>query len=307
MAKTTNAPAVSYRADNQYVVTRHDMATPYYSAYTAAKAEKATQKANRPANLQAIYGKSKAQAPKDIPTDHKPVRARRGFWCVLLAILLIVYIAIPVVNFFEVMPEFTSFLEYDTIEVDEEGNVVKGYIGTEDAVTGTIWLVEDLIGAEEEPEAEAAGEEGAEDNSEEGDAVASEQVSVYYDLVQLGIITETTSEIMALIFPIGVVLSLITALIFLIRALVAVFTVKRRKLFILSGILLFVFTLVGVVGAFLATGAEFSSIMNFIPMLAEEGAMMTYQLSLGYIIMAGVSLLALICSLFAFRSKKKVY
>ena len=285
MAKTTNTPAVSYRADNQYAVSRHDMATPYYSAFVAAREAKSTQKVNMPANLKAIYGKgNKAESPKDISTNYKPVRARRGFWCVLLAILLIVYIAVPAVNFFEVMPEFTSLLEYEVGVDAESGVATKDYIGTEDVVNGTIWLAEELVAGEEAPA----------------------EVSKYYDFVQEGIANGTTSAIMALIFPLGIVLSLITALIFLIRVLVAVFTVKRRKLFVLSGILLFVFTLVGVVGAFLATGAEFGSIMNFIPMLAEEGAVISYQLSLGYIIMAGVSLLALICSLFAFRSKKKV-
>ena len=306
MAKTTNTPAVSYRADNQYAVSRHDMATPYYSAFAAAREAKSTQKVNMPANLKAIYGKgNKAESPKDIPTNYNPVRARRGFWCVLLAILLIVYIAVPAVNFFEVMPEFTSLLEYEAGVDAESGVVTKDYIGTEDVVNGTIWLAEELVAGEEVP-AEAA-EDVEEVPSEEATADAeSVQVSKYYDFVQEGIANGTTSAIMALIFPLGIVLSLITALIFLIRVLVAVFTVKRRKLFVLSGILLFVFTLVGVVGAFLATGAEFGSIMNFIPMLAEEGAVISYQLSLGYIIMAGVSLLALICSLFAFRSKKKV-
>lgn len=306
MAKTTNTPAVSYRADNQYAVSRHDMATPYYSAFVAAREAKSTQKVNMPANLKAIYGNgNKAEAPKDISTNYKPVRARRGFWCVLLAILLIVYIAVPAVNFFEVMPEFTSLLEYEVGVDAESGVATKDYIGTEDVVNGTIWLAEELVAGEEVP-AEAA-EDVEEVPSEEATADAeSVQVSKYYDFVQEGIANGTTSAIMALIFPLGIVLSLITALIFLIRVLVAVFTVKRRKLFVLSGILLFVFTLVGVVGAFLATGAEFGSIMNFIPMLAEEGAVISYQLSLGYIIMAGVSLLALICSLFAFRSKKKV-
>ena len=103
--------------------------------------------------------------------------------------------------------------------------------------------------------------------------------------------------------PVLLILGAVTALIFFIRALVALFTSKRRKLFVLSSVLMLVFTLLSAVCAYLMTaGTDFSYAMSFLTM---DGTL-PLQLGFGIIILAVLSLLSLIMSFFAFRKSRKL-
>ena len=105
------------------------------------------------------------------------------------------------------------------------------------------------------------------------------------------------------VLPVALILGLVVALIFFIRALISLCTPKRRKLFVLSSVLMLVFVIVGVFCGFMWSGLEFGSIMLFVNVMAPAAPL---QVGYGCLIMAVLSLLALVASLFAFRSKKKV-
>ena len=102
--------------------------------------------------------------------------------------------------------------------------------------------------------------------------------------------------------PVVLVLGALIAVIFFIRALVALFTTKRRKLFIFSSVLMLLLSIAGIVCGFIWSGADWSEIAGFIPF----GGDLAMQVGYGYLILAGMSLLSLIASIFAFRSKKRL-
>lgn len=114
---------------------------------------------------------------------------------------------------------------------------------------------------------------------------------------------DTVTMIASYAMPVLLILGAVTALIFFIRALVALFTSKRRKLFVLSSVLMLVFTLLSAVCAYLMTaGTDFSYVMSFLTM---DGTL-PLQLGFGIIILAVLSLLSLIMSFFAFRKSRKL-
>ena len=114
---------------------------------------------------------------------------------------------------------------------------------------------------------------------------------------------DTVTMIASYAMPVLLILGAVTALIFFIRALVALFTSKRRKLFVLSSVLMLVFTLLSAVCAYLMTaGTDFSYAMSFLTM---DGTL-PLQLGFGIIILAVLSLLSLIMSFFAFRKSRKL-
>ena len=103
--------------------------------------------------------------------------------------------------------------------------------------------------------------------------------------------------------PVVMVLGIAIALIFFIRALVSLCTPKRRKLFVLSSVLMLVLSIIGILAGFFWSGLEFADAMVYLNVMAPAAPL---QVGYGYLIMTVLSLLALIASLFAFRSKKKV-
>ena len=103
--------------------------------------------------------------------------------------------------------------------------------------------------------------------------------------------------------PVVMVLGLVVALIFFIRALVSLCTPKRRKLFVLSSVLMLVLSIVGILCGFIWSGLDYADAMVYLNVMELAAPM---QVGYGYLIMTVLSLLALIASLFAFRSKKKV-
>jgi len=114
---------------------------------------------------------------------------------------------------------------------------------------------------------------------------------------------DTVTMIASYAMPVLLALAALTTVIFFIRALVALFTPKRRKLFVLSAVLMLVFTLLSAVCAFLmVAGMNFSVVMNFLTMDYS----LALQLGYGTIILLALSLITLIMTFFAFRSRKKI-
>ncbi len=220
---------------------------------------------------------------------------------------------------FDIVSFEDSVDENGDVLVDEEGYVIQDVIytnlGTEDIVMGFIQGLtpvqeeEDVDGEEEDYVAEAATEEDdvvadETDETEDDEEEVEEKHYYFYEQYMANLDeAESMQKIAYYGLPVALILGVLIALIFFIRAIVGLCSGKRRKLYVFSGIMLLVATLAGIVFGFMCTGAEWGSFMSFVSMDNS----LEVQLGYGYIIMAVLSVLILIASCFAFRSKKKVY
>lgn len=310
-AGPVNSP---YASRMRPVVSAGPMNAPYYGD-DSYEAPVKNQKSNRKARKRA---------------NGKP--ARRGFWVALIVLFTLLYVAVPVLNYlqigglesvngyldlFDIVSFEDSVDENGEVLVDEDGYVIQDVIytnlGTEDIVMGFIQGLtpvqeeEDVDGEEEDYVAEAAEEENvAVDESEDGEEEEEVEEKHYYFYEHYMANLEEAESMQMIAYyglPVALILGVLIALIFFIRAIVGLCSGKRRKLYVFSGIMMLVVTLVGVVFGFMCTGAEWGSFMSFVSMDNS----LEVQLGYGYIIMAVLSVLTLIASCFAFRSKKKVY
>ena len=289
--ETNTRPVVSSRRDNEYVLTRRDMSAPYFAAYCAARSQgPVARKAPvmRPVTAAPVarqyeddyYYEAPPQkeqherkaSKRSTRASAKP--ARRLFFVLLIVLFLVVYIAVAALNYLN-MDALSDYYEYLSLFNKTEGDTVV-YIGVEDIVMSFAGMFVDSI-----------------DTSE----------YLFYNECLANIDSADTVNMIAYYaLPVVLVLGALIAVIFFIRALVALFTTKRRKLFIFSSVLMLLLSIVGIVCGFIWSGAEWSEIAGFIPF----GGDLAMQVGYGYLILAGMSLLSLIASFFAFRSKKRL-
>lgn len=264
------------RSANSYVLSQRDMASPYVANYYAAKSQR--QQTNverntyrRPENYDSLESGRGARQAK---TRTRPMKVKRGFFVVLLLILVLAYVAVAALSFFNVMPEYTAiFKKPAVLEGDLDTNIID-----RDIIMGFVRAFVPTI----------------------------VEQSYFYDECMANIATVgMVDKIAYYALPVAFALGLVIAVIFLIRLLVAAFSPKRRRFFVLSGILMLVMNLLVVFGGFIwAAGMDFAQIMNFIPFVATVP--LPLMLAYGGIILLGISLLVFIFSFFAFRSRKKV-
>lgn len=294
MKKTqeSNQRPVVIRRDNEYILTRRDMSAPYFSAFCAARSQGPVSKkapVMRPVTAaqqaQPYYEDDYYEAPQQ--NASRPAKkasrrstkgsakpARRFFFVLLIVLFLVVYIAVAALNYLN-MDALSDYYEYLSLFNRTEGDTVV-YIGVEDIVMSFAGMFVDSI-----------------DTSE----------YLFYNECLANIDSADTMNMIAYYaLPVVLVLGVLIAVIFFIRALVALFTTKRRKLFIFSSVLMLLLSIAGIVCGFIWGGADWGEIAGFIPF----GGDLAMQVGYGYLILAGMSLLSLIASIFAFRSKKRL-
>lgn len=261
----------------------------------------------------------------------KPKRDRRFVPVLLIVIFTLLYIAVLGLSYLNM----DALSDYNGYFAMYEGNPDSDALDSDSDVESKL---EDT----DAPEAEAAADEETDGTAdEETDGTADEEtdgtadedvaapetvkvgvedlamsfVALFVDSIDAGEYymynefyadienADTVTMIASYAMPVLLILGAVTALIFFIRALVALFTSKRRKLFVLSSVLMLVFTLLSAVCAYLMTaGTDFSYVMSFLTM---DGTL-PLQLGFGIIILAVLSLLSLIMSFFAFRKSRKL-
>jgi len=266
------------RYANSYLLSNRDMSSPYVANYVAAKSQRMEARAQISRNsykrAESYDDLESGRGAGGAKTRTLPMKSKRGFFVILLLVLVLAYVAVAALSFFAVMPEYTSL--FSKTPVNEGDPRIE--ISDRDVVMGFVKsFMPDLA-----------------------------EASYFYDECMVNISTVGTVEMIAYYaLPIAFALGLIIAVVFLVRLLVAAFTPKRRKLFVLSGILMLVMNLLVVFAGFIwAAGMNFAEIMNFIPFVATVS--LPIMLAYGGIIMLGISLLVFIFSFFAYRSKKKV-
>lgn len=325
MAKTNEAPRPAPRVQraNEYKMNRRDMSSPYMASYMASRAERP-----RPSNvkMRPIYVGAKQndvyddyedyyQEPevnvKNKRTKGKAKRARRGFIVFLIALFTLLYIAVAALSYLN-MDALSGYNKYFALYE------VPG--AAEDDTVAKEETAEAASAADTETDAETDTEDTETDVPAEAVYIGLEDVVMsfvacfidsvdgegyyFYDNYYADIDSaDTVTMIACYAMPVTLALGLVIALIFFIRALVALFGSKRRKLFIFSAVLMLIMTvLFAACGFLIFAGTDFSVLMSFLSMDGSLGL----QLGIGTIIMAGLSLVTFVFSLFAFRPKKKL-
>ena len=325
MAKTNEAPRPAPRVQraNEYKMNRRDMSSPYMASYMASRAERP-----RPSNvkMRPIYVGAKQndvyddyedyyQEPevnvKNKRTKGKAKRARRGFIVFLIALFTLLYIAVAALSYLN-MDALSDYNKYFALYE------VSG--AAEDDADAKEETAEAASAADTETDAETDTEDTETDVPAEAAYIGLEDVVMsfvacfidsvdgegyyFYDNYYADIDSaDTVTMIACYAMPVTLALGLVIALIFFIRALVALFGSKRRKLFIFSAVLMLIMTvLFAACGFLIFAGTDFSVLMSFLSMDGSLGL----QLGIGTIIMAGLSLVTFVFSLFAFRPKKKL-
>lgn len=321
-------PAPRAPRANEYKMNRRDLSSPYMASYMASVSERprTSNVKMRPIYVGApqnqvyddyedYYREPEVNA-RNQRTKGKAKRARRGFIVFLIALFTLLYIAVGALSYLnmEALSDYNKYFALFEVPGEAECDV-----GTEEEDKIAEAAAEDDADAETDAEAE-------EETDAEAD-VADTAVSVglkdvvmsfmagfiesidgtryyFYDNYYSQMDTlDTVTMIACYAMPVALAIGLITALIFFIRALVALFGSKRRKLFILSGVIMLLTTVVFAACGFLIfAGTDFSVLMSFLSMDGTLGL----QLGIGTIIMAGLSLATFIFSLFAFRPQKKL-
>ena len=325
MAKTNEAPRPAPRVQraNEYKMNRRDMSSPYMASYMASRAERP-----RPSNvkMRPIYVGAKQndvyddyedyyQEPevnvKNKRTKGKAKRARRGYIVFLIALFTLLYIAVAALSYLN-MDALSDYNKYFALYE------VPG--AAEDDADAKEETAEAASAADTETDAETDTEDTETDVPAEAAYIGLEDVVIsfvacftdsadgegyyFYDNYYADIDSaDTVTMIACYAMPVTLALGLVIALIFFIRALVALFGSKRRKLFIFSAVLMLIMTvLFAACGFLIFAGTDFSVLMSFLSMDGSLGL----QLGIGTIIMAGLSLVTFVCSLFAFRPTKKL-
>lgn len=294
---------------NEYLVTKRDMSSPYYKSYCESRS--ARKPAQMPANRASVLSSYFESEPEEVVNENqgKKVkkekvkrqrtkgtmkRARRGFMVFLVMLFALLYVVVGALSFLQLdmLGEYNSYLnmftkieevlpEGATIEQIENGEVEYDYVTTGIGANDVIMSFAKMLMGD----------------SIEGDYYFYNECLAFIDSA------ETMNMIAYYALPVVMVLGIVIALIFFIRALVSLCTSKRRKLFVLSSILMLVLSIIGILAGFFWTGLEFADAMVYLNVMAPAAPL---QVGYGYLIMTILSLLALVASLFAFRSKKKV-
>ena len=294
---------------NEYLITKRDMSSPYYKAYCEAKASRRPAQApqNRVSVLNSYFDsepeevvnetqgrKVRKEKVKRQRTKGTMKRARRGFMVFLVMLFALLYVVVGALSFLqmEALDEYNSYLnmftkveevvpEGATLEQIENGDAEYEYVYTNIGANDVIMSFAKMF---------------------MGDSIEGDYY-FYNECLALIDGAETMNMIAYYALPVVLVLGIVIALIFFIRAFVSLCTSKRRKLFVLSSILMLVLSIIGIFAGFFWSGLEFADAMVYLNVMAPAAPL---QVGYGYLIMTVLSLLALIASLFAFRSKKKV-
>lgn len=294
---------------NEYLVTKRDMASPYYKSYCESRAQRrpAQLPTNRASVLNSYFDaepeeevnenqgrKVRKEKVKRQRTKGTMKRARRGFMVFLVMLFALLYVAVGALSFLQIeaLDDYNSYFnmftkveevlpEGATIEDIENGTAEYEYVTTNIGANDVIMSFAKMFM----------------EDSIEGDYY------FYNECLALIDGAETMNMIAYYALPVVLALGIVIALIFFIRAFVSLCTPKRRKLFVLSSILMLVLSVVGILCGFFWSGLEFAQVMVYLNVMAPAAPL---QVGYGYLIMTVLSLLALIASLFAFRSKKKV-
>ncbi|MFI3228619.1 MAG: hypothetical protein R3Y23_00450 [Bacillota bacterium] len=272
-----------------YDVSEKGKATPYFKAYLSATNE-------RPFYEEPVV-------PVVVDNRKEP---KRTFFVLMVAILSLLIVAVVGLSFMGIMPEYTALFGQQTDEI-----VGEEYDEPADEIVAEAATAEDVTdGSETDTETEEESVEYVYAKISADDIINStlkmlgiietEEELVFYSECLANIeLVETTALIAYYALPAAIALTAIIALYIFIKSIFALFSAKRRKFSYISLLLLLV-SLLGIVAGLVWNAEPLSSVLSFFMMSGTN-----LVLGLGYIIVIVLEILLLICSMFAYRSKKK--
>lgn len=261
--------------ENQYLQTKKEKASPYNLSYLAAW------------NLRPRF------EDPFVPVAPRQGEPKRSFVLVLIAVMMVLLIAALALSYLAVMPEYTALFQKPAIsgtdieeeeadeeaEVDEEAEDIEGdiTISLDDIINSTLRKL--AIGA---ADVETADLHFYTDCLENIDELETPYMIAYYAL------------------PVSMVLTAVIAIYVLIKAISGIAGRMKRKKFTYIILLQLLFSLFGVVSGFVWSGVAVADIMSYI-----TGSSLLV-LGIGYLALLGIEVVALVLSLFAYKSKAQI-
>lgn len=234
--------------------------------YELSNYEKATPYYQR---YYAAWLKKPYKAPVFEPKYMYPKPKRTPF-VVLILILMVAVIAVAAISFLGLVPQLTFFNKVNDIDIAEDNQPV----GVADIIYST---VKKTIGMETEDE-----------------------LIFYEDALRDVDNAELTKQIAFYAIPASIILTVLIAVYILIKSISALTSDKRKKFPYISLILL-LFSLLGVVGGAVWNGQPMENLTGYL-----MGGSTNIELGLGYLVIVILEVLALVFSLFAYRSKNAI-
>ncbi|MDD3946474.1 MAG: hypothetical protein PHI19_01390 [Clostridia bacterium] len=209
-----------------------------------------------------------------VPVQPKPGEPKRNAVLIILCILMVALITVFALSYFVVMPDYTALFQ----KVGQgEGGTDKA-IALDDVINSTMRKL--AIGAADMDTAEL---DFYTDCLENIDSLGIAFMIGYYAM------------------PVAVILTLIIALYVLVKALMGISTRMKRKKFTYIILLQLLFSLLGIVSGFVWSGVPVAEFLSYL-----TGSATTLVVGIGYFIILGIEVLALILSFFAYKSKAQV-
>ncbi len=283
-----------FEEHKKYDVTKKGKATPYYLTYLSAY------------NRRPFY----EEPAEPVIVDNRKLPKRTGVIIAMLVVSLLI-VAFMAVGFLGFLPEsMDSITALYGKATDSTTEIV-------DDTTDTDIGLEEV--SDTDTEADADADADTEEDVEEtvasysyigiDDIVKStfkkfglletEEELVFYNECLANIDNAETNIMLAYYaIPVSIALTIIVALYIVIKSIIALCSAKRSSFSYISLILL-LFSLLGVFGGVVWNAEPLASVLYFFTM---NGLNMV--LGLGYVIVLVLEIVLLICSLFAYRSKK---
>lgn len=196
-------------------------------------------------------------------------KPRRTAFVILIAVLMAALIAVFAISYLKLLPELSLFHQINV--VDDAADDID--IGFDDIVNGTLKSFSIPV---------------------EGEPVFYAKALSNIDNVEMSVMISYYA------IPASIALSLLIAVYILIKSIMSLTNDKRRK-FPYIALVLLLFTLLGVVGGIVWNAQPLASVMGFV-----TGSGTNLVLGYGYYAIIGIEILALIFSLFAYKSKELV-
>lgn len=209
-----------------------------------------------------------------VPVVVRPGEPKRNVILILLCVLMVAIIAVFALSYFVVLPDYTALFE----------KAGQGEGGTDKAIA-----LDDIINSTLRKLALGAAD------------LDAAELDFYTDCLQNVESLEIEFMIAYYALPVSIILTAVIAIYVLIKGLSAITTRMKRKKFSYIILLQLLFSLLGVVSGFVWSRVAVADFINFI-----TGSAATLALGIGYIIVIGIEILALVLSFFAYKSRAQI-
>lgn len=262
--------------ENQYSQTKKEKASPYNLSYLAA------------------WNQRPRFEDPFVPVAPKLGEPKRSLVLVLIAVMMVLLIAVLALSYLVVMPEYTALFQKPAIsdtdvDLDEADEAEADETDADVAEAADITIsLDDIINSTLRKLAIGAADADTAD------------LHFYTDCLENVDELETPFMIAYYALPVSMILTAVIAIYVLIKAITGIAGKMKRKKFTYIILLQLLFSLFGVVSGFVWSGVAVADFMTYI------GGSSLLAVGIGYFAVLGIEVIAIVLSLFAYKSKAKV-